>query len=86
MKLGLGVKERLEERRVELDTIVEEDGQRHAQCLVHLLVHVLLVLEVDLELGELGELIGGGGGCCRGRVGCCCRCGMGSGRVRGRGR
>ena len=84
MKLGLGVKERLEERRVELDAIVEEDGQRHAQCLVHLLVHVLLVLEVDLELGELGELISGGG-CCRGRVGCCCRCGM-CGRVRGRGR
>lgn len=65
MKLGLGVKERLKKRRVELDTIVEENRQRHTQRLVHLFVHVLLVLQVDLELSQLGELICGGRGRCR---------------------
>lgn len=68
MKLGLGVKESLKQRRVELDPIVEENGQRHAQRLIHLLVHVLLVLQIDLELGQFGQLLCG----CRCR---CCRCG-----------
>ena len=54
------MKEALKERRVELDAILVEHGQRHAQRLIHLVVDVLLVLEVDPELGHLGEMFGGG--------------------------
>ncbi|RMZ98384.1 hypothetical protein BpHYR1_033360 [Brachionus plicatilis] len=77
MKGGLGVEKRLEHGRVEFDAILVEDGQCQAKGLVEVFVDVLLVFELDFELGQLGELVGGGvagggvvgggGGRCRGR-------------------
>lgn len=57
MEISLGMEEGLEQGRVEHDPVLIEHGQCHTKRLVDLLIHMLLILQINLELGQLGQLL-----------------------------